>query len=94
MGEVMADIGRARGRVSLDALPAETGIEFVDDQLGFRGTGDNGRCWRLTRVVAGWRLEFRDPGDKTPTYAGMFGTRERAMEEANRDSSRARLSRG
>jgi hypothetical protein len=80
-------------RVSRGARRAEENIEFVEDRSGFLGTGANGRCWRVVRAVAGWRLEFRDPGDEDATNAGIFGTKERAMGEANRYSARA-LNRG
>jgi hypothetical protein len=88
----MAESGRPRSGVLHGVQPVGKNIEFVEDGSGFRGTGANGRCWRLIRAVAGWRLEFRDPGDDVPTYAGMFGTKERAMGEASRYSTRAPLS--
>jgi hypothetical protein len=69
-------------------------ISFASDGSGYRGAGVNGRCWCITRVVTGWRLEFRDPGDDEPTYAGIFGSVERAMQEASRDRSRPRFTRG
>ena len=88
----MAENGRPRSRVLHGMEPVGKDIEFAEDEAGFRGTGANGRCWRLSRAVAGWRLEFRDPGDDEPTYAGTFGTKERAMGEAGRYSTRAPLS--
>jgi hypothetical protein len=69
-------------------------ITFVADETGYRSVGVSGRSWSVLRVITGWRLEFRDPGDDAPTYAGMFGTAERAMQEANRDPSRPGVKRG
>lgn len=48
------------------------------------GIGERGRRWQVSRTVAGWRLEFRDAGDRTATYAGTFGSLESAMAEADR----------
>jgi hypothetical protein len=91
----MAGIGGPRGRVFTGPPQTGTGVAFEDDGSGYRGTGLNGRCWRIQRAVTGWRLEFRDPGDDEPTYAGMFGSAERAMQEANIDTTpRSRVSRG
>lgn len=89
----MAQARRRRTGLSESRQPGPR-ISFLADETGYRGVGVSGRSWRILRAIAGWRLEFRDPGDDEPTYAGMFGTAERAMEEANRDPSRPRLKRG
>ena len=87
----MAQHRRPAEKAILGSPPVEPDIEFEDDDTGVRGTGANGRCWRITRAVAGWRLDFRDPGDDESTYAGMFGTRDGAMDEAKLYSTRASL---
>ena len=43
-----------------------------------------GRQWFLTPTSTGWRLEFTDPGDEHPTYAGTFATIRAAKKEARR----------
>lgn len=90
----MVDNGGRPGHGVNGSPEPDAQISFVADGNGFRGAGVTGRCWCITRAVTGWRLEFRDPGDDEPTYAGMFGTAEGAMQEASRDSSRPRLRRG
>lgn len=47
------------------------------------GIGARGRRWHVTKIVAGWRLEFRDPGDATATYAGTHGSVQSAVAEAD-----------
>ena len=59
-------------------------IEFVEDEGTYTGTSRGGRCWRISRVFTGWRLEFRDEGDVTATYAGVHGSVEAAQVEAAR----------
>lgn len=90
----MADMGGRRGPVSSASPKTGSRISFAGDGTGYRGTGVNGRRWLITRAVAGWRLEFHDPGDDEPTYAGIFGSVDRAMQEASRDRSRSTLKRG
>lgn len=46
------------------------------------GIGVRGRRWQVRQGVAGWRLEFRDPGEPEMTYAGMHGSLAAAMREA------------
>lgn len=48
------------------------------------GIGVRGRRWRVAQTVSGWRLEFRDVGDTTPTYAGTHSSLASAMDEAAR----------
>ena len=43
-----------------------------------------GREWFITPTSTGWRLEFTDPGDERPTYAGTFATIRAAKQEARR----------
>ena len=59
-------------------------IEFRDYEGTYSAVGVNGRLWRITRASTGFRLEFRDPGDVTATYAGTHATVARAQMEAAR----------
>lgn len=59
-------------------------IEFTEERGGFTGTGKDGREWRITRTVTGWRLEFRDHGDTVATYAGVHASLSAARTEACR----------
>ena len=60
-------------------------ILFVEDEGSYTGTSRNGRRrWRITPVLTGWRLEFRDEGDMTETYAGVHRSVEAAQAEAAR----------
>ena len=62
---------------------AEGQIEFVHRRGAYVGTGKRDRAWRITSTFTGWRLEFRDPGDAAPTYAGTHASLEAAQREAN-----------
>jgi hypothetical protein len=42
-----------------------------------------GRRWLITARRSGWRLEFLDPGDQAPTYAGTHATMRDAECEAS-----------
>ena len=77
----MTDSGGLRRRGA--GSPHRSTITFVADGPGYRGTGIGGRSWCITRALTGWRLEFRDPGDDELTYAGIFGSMERAVQEAS-----------
>jgi hypothetical protein len=57
---------------------------FDDARQTQSGTSLGGREWAITAIPAGWRLEFRDPGDEAWTYAGTFGSAENARLEASR----------
>ena len=59
-------------------------IQFVEDHGTYTGTSRGGRRWRISRVFTGWRLEFRDEGDVTSTYAGVHRSVEAAQTEAAR----------
>lgn len=60
-------------------------IQFVEHEGTYTGTsGEGGRRWRISRVFTGWRLEFRDEGDMTATYAGVHRSVEAAQAEAAR----------
>ena len=59
-------------------------IQFVEDHGTCTGTSRGGRRWRISRVFTGWRLEFRDEGDMTATYAGVHRSVEAAQTEATR----------
>ncbi|HEX6248431.1 MAG TPA: hypothetical protein VFZ64_11210 [Nocardioidaceae bacterium] len=65
-------------------------IEFHENHDVFTGTGDQGRRWRITRTFTGWRLEFLDPGDVTPTNAGVHVSVAAAQVEANTPSTMGR----
>lgn len=58
-------------------------VEFVCRGGIYLGTGANHRHWRITATYTGWRLEFRDPGDVKPTYAGTHVSLDAAQREAN-----------
>jgi hypothetical protein len=62
-------------------------IDFQETRGVFRGTGSFGREWRITRALTGWRLEFTDPGDTLPTFAGVHVTVSAAQAEASTPSS-------
>lgn len=59
-------------------------VQFAEDHGIYTGTGRGGRRWRISRVFTGWRLEFRDEGDATATYAGVHRSVEAAQAEAAR----------
>jgi hypothetical protein len=59
-------------------------IDFSNYDGTYSGTGPGGRRWRITTAFTGWRLEFRDPGDLTGTYAGTHATLAAAKTEAAR----------
>ena len=59
-------------------------IEFRHYEGTYSAVGLNGRLWRITPATTGFRLEFRDPGDVTATYAGTHATVARAQMEAAR----------
>jgi hypothetical protein len=59
-------------------------IQFVEELGAYTGSSPTGRRWRISRVVTGWRLEFRDDGDITATYAGVYRSVEAAQMEASR----------
>jgi hypothetical protein len=59
-------------------------IEFVGSRAaGYVGTDQCRRQWRITATRVGWQLEFRDPGDTRPTYAGTHRSLAAAEREAN-----------
>lgn len=66
-------------------------IDFHQIDDGYQGTGHFGREWRITRTFTGWRLEFTDPGDTTPTYAGVHATVTAAKAEADTPPSTSKL---
>lgn len=59
-------------------------IRFDEHDGIYTGTGQAGRHWTISRVFTGWRLEFRDEGDATATYAGVHRSLEAAQAEAAR----------
>ncbi len=73
---------RRLGRTTTPGAPPP--IEFSEDQGTYVGLGQRGRSWRITRTFTGWRLEFSDPGDALPTYAGTHATVAAAQSEAAR----------
>jgi hypothetical protein len=59
-------------------------IQFVEHKGTYIGADQGGRRWRISRVFTGWRLEFRDNGDMTATYAGVHRSVAAAQAEAAR----------
>lgn len=59
-------------------------LAFSDDGGTYSGTDSGDRRWQITEVFTGWRLEFRDPGDRTATFAGTHKTLKAAQAEAAR----------
>jgi hypothetical protein len=59
-------------------------IDFTNYDGSYSGAGPGQRMWRILPTLTGWRLEFRDPGDRAATYAGTFGTLHAAQREAAR----------
>jgi hypothetical protein len=57
-------------------------IQFAESHGIYTGTSAGGRRWRISRVYTGWRLEFRDEGDVTATYAGVHRSVAAAQTEA------------
>jgi hypothetical protein len=60
-------------------------IEFVEHNGTYRGVDARSRVWRITPVVAGWRLEYRVSGERTSWRAGVFGDLVAAKREADRE---------
>jgi hypothetical protein len=68
--------------------PCANTVEFrIDEQGTYSGLSDGDRLWRISPIVTGWRLEFRDPGDQVATYAGSHQTLKAARIEAARTVS-------
>jgi hypothetical protein len=63
-------------------------VDFVESHGSYFGAGADGRAWHITRVFAGWRLEFRDGGEADATFAGVHGSLGAAQAEASRTPSR------
>lgn len=61
---------------------ADDPLAFTEQSDGYWGTGTRGRRWHISKVVTGWRLDFRDPGDEASTYAGIHATVDVAKREA------------
>lgn len=59
-------------------------LVFQDDGGIYSCTDAHDRRWRITEVYTGWRLEFRDPGDMTATFAGTHRSLGAAQAEAAR----------
>jgi hypothetical protein len=67
-------------------------IDLQEVDCVYLGAGTIGRQWRITRAVAGWRLDFTDPGDTTPTNAGLHGSVAAARTEASTRRSTSKRS--
>jgi hypothetical protein len=78
--------GRKAQLHSPDTTPggAKHLIDFTNYDGSYSGAGRGQRMWRILPTLTGWRLEFRDPGDRAATYAGTFGTLHAAKREAAR----------
>jgi hypothetical protein len=59
-------------------------LDFEHGNGVYTACSESGREWRIAEERTGWRLEFRDPGDRTATNAGVHRTVEAAMAEARR----------
>jgi hypothetical protein len=59
-------------------------IRFVNYHETYSGKSGGGRRWVITPTLAGWCLEFRDPGDVRATYARTHPTVRAAQREASR----------
>lgn len=59
-------------------------IQFVEENGTYTGISPGGRHWKIIPVFTGWRLEFRDEGDTTATYAGVHRSVEAAQTEASK----------
>lgn len=59
-------------------------VKFNNYEGTYSGLGADSRMWRITASPTGWRLEFRDAGDKHSTYAGTHTTLGAAQREASR----------
>lgn len=57
-------------------------VVFQEYNEAWVGIVEGGRRWRVTQSATGWRLEFRDAGDRAATYAGTHFSLESAMAEA------------
>ena len=71
---------RAHSAATDPVLP----LDFQQDGRGYTACSESGREWHIAEERTGWRLEFRDPGDRTATNAGVHRTVEAAMAEASR----------
>jgi hypothetical protein len=58
--------------------------DFQEHHGDYVGVGEAGRSWCISKTLTGWRLEFQDPGDVTPTYAGTHASLVLAEREAQR----------
>lgn len=67
----------------VDPHPAPA-LDFEHGNGVYTACSEGGRVWRIVEERTGWRLEFRDPGDRTATNAGVHRTAEAAMAEARR----------
>jgi hypothetical protein len=83
VGDVVEDsreatVGRPEARAGREArIPLQVGrntIVFTNVRETYAGTDRGGREWLISPARTGWRLEFRDPGDAEPTYAGTHPT--------------------
>jgi len=59
-------------------------LDFEHGNGVYTACAEGGREWRIAEERTGWRLEFRDPGDRTATNAGVHRSVEAAMAEARR----------
>jgi hypothetical protein len=85
-GTAMSEPTVTTARASLPAQRVPQQIEFTKspESDAYAGESPTGRRWQISPTRTGWHLEFRDPGDEQPTYAGTFGRLRDARTEANR----------
>jgi hypothetical protein len=58
-------------------------IRFENNYGTYSAVDVRGRRWLISARRSGWRLEFMDPGDRGPTYAGTHAT----LRDAERAAS-------
>ena len=59
-------------------------IRFSNNYGTYSGLDARGRRWLINPSPTGWRLEFMDPGDQSPTYASTHATMRAAERHASR----------
>jgi hypothetical protein len=64
--------------------PGRRTLLFSDFRETHPRTEADLREWFVSPSTSGWRLEFMDPGDLEPTYAGTFASIAAAKQEARR----------
>ena len=79
-----AEACRAAARTHIPTQSRRVPIRFSNNYGTYSGLDAHGRRWLINPSTTGWRLEFMDPGDQSPTYASTHAT----MRDAERHASR------